>query len=47
MGAEFVWRMEDILELYTEEYDPEHPQVCFELEMPYQFVKEKRIPLPP
>jgi transposase len=40
-----VWRMEDILELYTEEYDPERPQVCFD-EMPYQLVKEKRIPLP-
>ena len=40
-----MWRMEDILELYAEEYDPERPQVCFD-EMPYQLVKEKRAPLP-
>jgi transposase len=40
-----VWRMEDVLGLYAEEYDPERPQVCFD-EMPYQLVKEKRLPLP-
>jgi transposase len=37
--------MEDVLKLYAEEYDPERPQVCFD-EMPYQLVKEKRLPLP-
>jgi len=37
--------MEDVLGLYAEEYDPERPQVCFD-EMPYQLVKEKRLPLP-
>ena len=45
VGAEFVWRMEDILDLYAEEYDPQRPQVCFD-EMPYQLVEEKRTPLP-
>jgi transposase len=40
-----VWRMEDILDLYAEEYEPERPQVCFD-EMPYQLIKEKRTPLP-
>jgi hypothetical protein len=33
VGAEFVWRMEDVLELYEEPYDPKKPTVCFD-EMP-------------
>jgi len=45
VGAEFVWRMEDVLDLYEESYDPKRPVVCFD-EMPYQMVAETRIPLP-
>ncbi len=45
VGAEFVWRMEDVLELYEEPYDPRRPTVCFD-ELPYQMVAEKRTPLP-
>jgi len=47
VGAEFVWRMEDVLELYDyeEPYDPKKPIVCFD-ELPYQMVAEKRTPLP-
>jgi hypothetical protein len=45
VGAEFVWRMEDVLDLYEEPYDPNKPVVCFD-EMPYQMVAEKRTPLP-
>jgi hypothetical protein len=26
----FVWRMEDILEVYTQPYDPQRPQVCMD-----------------
>jgi transposase len=37
--------MEDILDLYAQDHDPEHPQVCFE-EMPYQLIKEKRTSIP-
>jgi len=37
VGAEFVWRMEDVLDLYEEPYDPKKPVVCFE-EMPHQLV---------
>ena len=37
--------MEDVLELYEQEYDPKRPVVCFD-EMPYQLVGEKRQPLP-
>ncbi len=29
-NAEFVWRMEDILEVYTRPYDPKRPQVCLD-----------------
>jgi hypothetical protein len=45
VSAEFVWRMEDVLELYEEPYDPKKPVVCFE-ELPFQVVAEMRTPLP-
>jgi DDE superfamily endonuclease len=45
VSAEFVWRMEDILALYAEPYDPQYPVVCVD-ESPYQLVGETRQPLP-
>jgi hypothetical protein len=39
-----VWRMEDILDLYEEPYDPLLPVVCFD-ERPCQFLAEVREPL--
>src|SRR6266581_2767270 len=30
VGAEFVAPMEDVLDLYEEEYDPDYPTVCFD-----------------
>lgn len=45
IDAEFVWRMEDILDLYAESYDPERPLICLD-EFPYQMVAEKRLPWP-
>lgn len=27
--ADFLWRMEDVLDLYAEPYDPCRPAVCF------------------
>jgi DDE superfamily endonuclease len=45
VSAEFVWRMEDILDLYTELYDPQYPLVCFD-ESPSQLVSEARSLLP-
>ena len=30
MSGEFVARMEDVLDLYHEEYDRERPVVCFD-----------------
>lgn len=37
--------MEDVLELYAEEYDADYPVVCFD-EQPVQLVSETRTPLP-
>ncbi len=45
MGAEFVWRMEDVLDLYAEPADPRRPRVCFD-ERPVQLVAETRPPVP-
>jgi hypothetical protein len=45
VSAEFVWRMEDVLDLYAEPSDPRYPVVCFD-ESPYQFISEVHQPLP-
>ncbi len=45
VGAEFVACMEDVLDLYAEDYDPVRPTVCFD-ETSKQLVAETRIPLP-
>ena len=36
-AAAFVWRMEEILDLYEEPYDPLRPVVCFD-ERPCQLI---------
>lgn len=45
MGADFVWRMEDVLDLYEAPYDPVWPVLCLD-ETPYQLIGEKLVPLP-
>ena len=45
VGAEFVCRMEDVLDLYAEPYDPARPVVGFD-ETTKQLVAETRTPLP-
>ena len=45
VGPDFVWRMEDVLDLYAEPYDPARPVVCFD-ETSKQLVAETRLPLP-
>jgi hypothetical protein len=45
VGAEFVARMEDVLDLYAEPHDPARPVVCFD-ETSKQPVAETRTPLP-
>ena len=44
VDADFVCRMEDILDLYAEEHDPKKPVVCFD-ESPLQLVGETRLPI--
>jgi hypothetical protein len=44
MGAEFVWRMEDVLDLYELPYNPFYPVLCFD-ESPYQLIGEKLVPI--
>lgn len=43
--GEFVWRMEDVLEVYTRPYDPKRPQVCLD-ELPEQLLADVRAPIP-
>src|SRR5918992_1514430 len=45
LSPEFVWPMEDVLDLYAKPYDPQRPQVCFD-ESPVQLISETRRPLP-
>ena len=44
VDAEFVERMEDVLDLYAEDPDPTRPVVCFD-EKPYQLIGETRVPI--
>lgn len=44
-NGRFVWRMEEILDLYEEPYDEKRPVVCFD-ERPCQLLREVREALP-
>lgn len=43
-NAKFVWKMEDVLDIYTRSYDPQYPQVCMD-ELSKQLVGDVRPPL--
>ena len=43
--AEFVYHMEDVLEVYTRPYDPKRPHVCMD-EVNTQLLADTRDPLP-
>ncbi len=45
VDAEYVARMEDVLDLYAEAADPKRPVVCFD-ESPTQLIGEVRQPMP-
>lgn len=45
VDAEYVTRMEDVLDLYAEAHDPEFPVVNFD-ESPVQLIGETRVPVP-
>lgn len=44
--ARFVWKMEDVLEVYQRPYDPKRPMICMD-ETSRQLIKEVRQPLRP
>jgi hypothetical protein len=44
-NAEFVWKMEDVLEVYKRPYDPRRPVVCLD-ETSKQLIGETRTPVP-
>jgi len=46
VDADYVARMEDVLDLYAEPPDPKRPVVCFD-ESPVQLIGETRLPIPP
>jgi hypothetical protein len=45
-SAEFVFHMEDVLEVYHRPHDPQRPVVCLD-ECSKQLIGELRTPLPP
>ena len=45
VSPDYVWHLEDVLDLYAETDDPRYPQVCFD-ESPVQLTSETRHPLP-
>ena len=45
VSPDFVWHMEDVLDLYAEPYDALRRVVCFD-ESPYQLIGETRTALP-
>src|SRR5690606_28915847 len=44
-SAEFVWKMEDVLEVYKRPYDPKRPVVCLD-ETSKQLIGEVQTPVP-
>ena len=46
VNADYVARMEDVLDLYAEAPEPKRPVVCFD-ESPMQLIGEVRQPIPP
>lgn len=43
---DFIWKMEDILDLYEEDYDPQKPVVCLD-ERPCQLLEDVYTPVGP
>ena len=43
--SEFAWRMENVLDLYEEAFDPLRPIICLD-ETPYQLLADKLEPIP-
>ena len=43
--SDFIWHMEDVLDLYGQPYDPGRPVICFD-ERPCQLIGDSIVPLP-
>src|SRR5437016_537235 len=43
--GDYIWHMEDILELYEQPYDLRHPVICFD-ERPCQLLGDVLMPIP-
>jgi transposase len=45
LNSQFLWRMEDILQVYQRPYDPLRPVICYD-ERPCQLIGDTILPLP-
>jgi hypothetical protein len=45
MTSDFIWHMEDVLDVYEQPYDPKRPVICFD-ERPCQLIGEVIVPIP-
>ena len=45
MTSDFIWHMEDVLDLYEQPYNPKRPVICFD-ERPCQLIGDAIIPIP-
>ena len=45
MTSDFIWHMEDVLDLYERPCDPKRPVICFD-ERPCQLIDDAIIPMP-
>ncbi len=45
MTSAFIWRMEDVLDIYERDYDPQKPVICFD-ERPSQLLGDIVMPIP-
>jgi hypothetical protein len=45
MTSNFIWHMEDVLDVYEQPYDPKRPVICFD-ERPCQLIGDVIVPIP-
>lgn len=45
LTTQFLWHMEQVLEVYSRPYDPKRPQICVD-ERPCQLINDVLVPLP-
>jgi hypothetical protein len=45
MTSDFIWHMEDVLDLYEQPCDPKRPVICFD-ERPCQLIGDAIVPMP-